>query len=116
MTLPRTPPQTRSRTALRDTLPNNTDSATTAESTNIITDLSAATNTAPSLEDQLLEAQERIAFAATELQKRLIVEFLLRQNSHVYEHNNPISLNQENLIPLAVIKVQNEMRVCGYIL
>jgi len=71
MTLPRTPPKTRSRTALRDTLPSNTDSTTTAESTNIIADPSAATNTAPSLEDQLLEAQERIAFAATELQKEI---------------------------------------------
>jgi len=56
---------------LRDTLPSNTDSTTTAESTNIIADPSAATNTAPSLEDQLLEAQERIAFAATELQKEI---------------------------------------------
>ena len=67
------------------------------------------------MEDQLLEAQERLHSLQQNYKMKLAVGSLLRQNSHVYLHNNPISLNQKNLIPLVAIKVQNEKLTCGYI-
>jgi len=117
MTLQRTPPQTRSRNALREpnTVSNIADSIAAADATNTILDPSAARNTSASMEDQLLEAQERLHSLQQNYKMKLAVGSLLRQNSHVYLHNNPISLNQKNLIPLVAIKVQNEKLTCGYI-
>ena len=82
-----TPPQTRSRTALRHTLPNNTDSRTATEVTTFLTEPSIETYTARPIEDQLLEAQER--YSLQQNYKRNSFGILLRQKSHVTRSIKP---------------------------